>query len=60
MISTEDKLKCAEREVRRRKQVYPNRVETGRMSASEAAYELACMDAIAEHFRGLVQSERLL
>ncbi len=53
-------LACAERETKLRKRVYPNRVETGRMSKEQAAHEIACMQAIADYFRQLAAKERLL
>ena len=38
---------AAEREVRLRRRVYANRVETGRMHAREADRQIAMMEAIA-------------
>jgi hypothetical protein len=43
-----DLQRCAEREVRLRRQVYPNRVLTHRMSPRRAESELAKMEAIAK------------
>lgn len=60
VITTADKLKCAERELALRKRVYANRLETGRMSAGKVAHELACMEAILEDYRAAVERERLL
>ena len=59
-FTTEEKLKCIEREIARRKRVFPNRVHTGRMSVGEALQELDCMRAIADSFREQLQRERLL
>jgi hypothetical protein len=60
VITNADKLKCAEREVKMRKQVYPNRIETGRMSEGKAAHEIACMEAIAADYRTAAEKERLI
>jgi hypothetical protein len=51
---------CAEREVRWRKTVYPNRVLTGRLSKYAAARELAMMEAIRERLREAEEAERLV
>jgi hypothetical protein len=53
-------LKCAERELRLRRQVYPNRVLTHRMSQHRADIEIARMEAIAEWLRREAEGERLL
>lgn len=50
-FTDEEKRKCAEREVRLRRQVYRNRIETKRMSRSQANYQLAVMREIAEDYR---------
>lgn len=60
VITTIDKLKCAERELALRKRSYPKWVEEERMSAGKSAHEIACMEAIAEDYRLAVQKERLL
>jgi hypothetical protein len=52
--------KCAERELRLRKQVYPGRVERGRMTAQQALRELLMMEAICIYFHEREQAERLL
>lgn len=59
MLTAEDKLRCAEREYRMRQRVYPNRIETGRMSAAKTKYELAVMAAIIEDYREQAERERL-
>ena len=51
---------CAQREMRMRRQVYPNRIMTGRMSAAFAQAEIDKMTAIAEHLVELASKERLL
>lgn len=50
-ISDHDKLKCAERELRMRKKTYPRWVNSGQMTAAQAAHEIECMTAIAEDYR---------
>ena len=54
-----DKLRCVEREHAIRQRVYPNRIETGRMSPTQAARELALMAAIIEDYRAAAERERL-
>jgi hypothetical protein len=51
---------CAQRELQLRKRVYPNRVETGRMSAAEARRQLAMMQAILDHLKECEKAELLL
>ena len=51
---------AAEREVAIRKRVYPNRIETGRMTRYQAERELNLMRAIALVLRTLEEQERLL
>lgn len=46
-----DKLRCAERELRQRRRVYPRLIQSGRMTEAEAARETACMEAIAADYR---------
>ena len=53
-------LDCAQREVRLRRQVYPNRIMTGRMSHAFAQVEIAKMEAIAEWLRQEADKEKLL
>jgi hypothetical protein len=60
IITTADKLKCAERELKYRRWVYEKRVAEDKMSAGKAAYEIACMESIAEDYRKAVEKERLL
>ena len=59
-FTAQDKLTCAVREVGWRQRVYPNRVDTGRMTQKQADREIAMMRAIAEDYQKLVESERLL
>ena len=52
---------CAERELKLRRRVYANRVDTGRMSEREAQRQIAMMEAIAMQLREAEQQqERLL
>jgi hypothetical protein len=56
LFSDEDKLKCVERELRLRRNVYPGRISRGAMSLVQAQRELALMAAIAADYRAKVQS----
>ena len=58
--TTRDLQRCAERELTLRRQVYKNRVLTGRMSQQQADAEIAKMQAISEHLAELAERERLL
>lgn len=51
---------CAQREVRWRRKVYPNRILTGRMSHAFAREEIDKMVSIAEILHALAQKEKLL
>lgn len=55
-----EKLACAERELRLRKQVYPRRIEAGRMSKRAADHEIAVLYAIIQDYREQARKERLL
>lgn len=57
MITLRRMLEAAEREVSLRRRVYPNRIETGRMTPRKAAEEIAVMQAIADHLRPLAEAE---
>lgn len=61
MITDADKLKCAQRELMRRKRIYTNRVYTKRMTLREADLELAAMAAIVHDYVRLCEAnvERL-
>ena len=59
MITETDKLKCAERELRWRKRVYRNRLETGRMNLHQVRHEIACMEAIIEDYKERAKKEQL-
>jgi hypothetical protein len=58
--SARDLARCAEREVGKRRIVYANRVNTGRMTREQADVEISKMEAIAAHFDELAKRERLL
>jgi hypothetical protein len=60
MITPEQKLACARRELGLREHVYPKRVKSRAMSQEKADFELAVMRAIVEDYRGQVEGERLL
>jgi hypothetical protein len=55
-----DKRKAVEREIAMRKRVYPNRIETGRMTQAQASYQIVIFEEIADDYRRLEQGERLL
>ncbi len=52
--------RCAMRELQIRKQVYPNRVLTHRMTQAAAAQEIDMMRVIAETLAELAEGERLI
>ena len=51
---------AADREVKMRKRVYPNRVMTGRMTDGFATTQIELMEDIAELLSDLAGEERLL
>lgn len=55
-----EKRKAVAREIEWRKAVYPERVRLGRMSASEARYQLAIFASILEDYQKQEEGERLL
>jgi hypothetical protein len=57
MITIRDKLACLERELRIRRQVYPNRILTKRMSLKKAERELTLIEAIIEDYRTIIAAE---
>lgn len=59
MITTEDMLACARREVRQRQRVYPRLVEMGNMAQSEADRETRTMQAIAEKLHRELEADNL-
>ena len=59
-FTAEEKYRCAEREVRQRKHVYPRRVAGGHMTQRLADEQIAIMEAIRDDYEALAQKERLL
>jgi hypothetical protein len=60
MITDLDKLKCVERELAMRRNVYRNRVRKGLMREEDADREIALMEAIVIDYRALVRPELAL
>lgn len=60
IITTADKLACAERELKMRQSVYPRWIDAGKMSAGKATHEIEAMKAIVEDYRAATEKERLL
>jgi hypothetical protein len=60
VISTADKLACAERELKYRQHLFPRWIAAGKISAGKAAHELACMSAIVADYKVLAEKERLI
>ena len=60
MISLEDQVKEARREVALRKVVYPKQVKRGTMTDGQAAYHLAAMEAIVRTLERLEIEQRQL
>jgi hypothetical protein len=59
-FTNDDLSACAEREVERRLLAYPLRVAAKLLTEKEARREIAMMERIAEHFRALDVSERII
>lgn len=57
MISNRQKAECADREAKRRKQVYPGYVARGRMTPNKARYEIEVMLAIADEYWAHVEND---
>jgi hypothetical protein len=60
IITTADKLACAERELKMRNNVYPRWVEAGKMSLGKATHEIEAMKAIVADYKKAVERDRLL
>lgn len=58
IITTADKLACAERELKMRLRVYPRWQEAGRISAGRAAHEIACMESIIADYKNVVKKDQ--
>ena len=52
MITQTDKIAALRREIALRKNVYPKRIEMGRMSQEKANQEMAVMEAILHDYIG--------
>lgn len=58
MITDQDKLNCAERELAMRKRVYPRWVESGKMKLDHAEREIAIMaEIVADYEVAVAQME---
>jgi len=57
IITTADKLACARRELAMRKQTYPRWVAQDKMSAGQAAHQLACIEAIVRDYEDALVEE---
>jgi hypothetical protein len=60
MITTQDKLKCVERELGFRQRVYDRLIERGKMSKRQADREIELMIAIVDDYQAMAEAERLL
>lgn len=47
-------VRCAEREERLRREYYPRRVETGKMTQEQMDHEVACMGQIVSILRNML------
>jgi hypothetical protein len=56
MISIEQQIQAAERELSMRRRVYPRRVDDGKMTPEKSAHEIAAMEAIIETLKGLASA----
>jgi hypothetical protein len=45
-LTLDDQIKCVEREIAMRKNVYPRRVEAQKMSPNKMRYEIEAMQAV--------------
>jgi len=59
-VTDEEKMKCAEREAKLRKHVYPRWIMAGRINKASAAHEIRCMEAIAADYRAKFEAGRLI
>ena len=53
-------IACVERELRFREHVYPRRVESGKMTATQAREQIALMQAVLTTLRDVDSRTRLL
>lgn len=54
-ITTEDKLKEVERELRQRDRVYPRLIRSGKLKPDTAARQIRVMRAVADDYRDKVK-----
>ena len=59
-FTAEQKRDAVQRELERRRRVFPNRVVTHRMRQAEANHQLAVMAAILADYAAAAERERLL
>jgi hypothetical protein len=57
MSNVYEMLRCADRELKMRKRVYPRLVERERMTVTEADHEIRTMEQIVEHLQKLVDAQ---
>lgn len=49
-ITNADKLACVKRELKLRREVYPRRIDAGKMSNDKAAWEIKVMEEIVRDY----------
>jgi hypothetical protein len=59
-FTADEKRREAQRELTMRKRLYPRWVESGTMTASAAAHQIALMEEIAADYEVAASKERLL
>jgi hypothetical protein len=60
LVPIERQLKCVEREIGYRREVYARRVTAGKMTKEKAADEIAAMIAVLHTLQQVAQGERLI
>ena len=55
LITIEEQIRCAERELEKRRAFYPKWVATGRMRPAKADYEIAAMEAVVHTLKNTKQ-----
>ena len=60
MITTAEKLRCAQQALRTRQTIYPTRLRQGLMSRQQVEHELACMAAIVADYSAQLREEAQL
>jgi len=59
-VSNAEKLRCVERELKMRRNVYPRWTAAGKMNAVQADHEIRVMSAVVDDYRAAVEKEKLL